>query len=91
MYKPDSAEENKIPKILCDCEIQTDYLISPRRSDQVIINNKNNNNKKVKKRTCHQVDFAVPADHNMKIKERKKRDKCLDLARELRRLGEHEG
>ncbi len=29
------------------------------------------------------VNFAVPADHRMKIKENKKRDKYLDLTREL--------
>ena len=32
------------------------------------------------------VDFAIPADHRVKIKENKERDKYLDLARELRKL-----
>ena len=32
------------------------------------------------------MDFAVPADHRVKLKESKKRDKYLDLARELRKL-----
>ena len=36
-----------------------------------------------KKRTCHLVDFAVPLDHRMKIKESENIDKYLDLAREL--------
>ena len=32
------------------------------------------------------MDFAVPADYRVKIKESKKRDKYLDLARELKKL-----
>ena len=39
-----------------------------------------------KKRTCKKVDFAVPADHRIKQKECKKKDKYLDLARELKNL-----
>ena len=39
-----------------------------------------------KQRTCHQVNFAVPVDHKMKMKENKKIDKYLDLARELKKL-----
>ena len=31
------------------------------------------------------MDFAVPADHKVKIKENEKRDKYLDLARELKK------
>ena len=38
---------------------------------------------KKKKRTCRLVDFAVPADNRVKIKESEKRDKYLDHAREL--------
>ena len=30
------------------------------------------------------MDFAIPADHIVKIKENVKRDKYLDLARELK-------
>ena len=32
------------------------------------------------------MDFAVPADHRIKLKECEKRDKYLDLARELKKL-----
>ena len=32
------------------------------------------------------VDFAVPTDHRIKLKECEKRDKYLDLARELKKL-----
>ena len=32
------------------------------------------------------VDFPVPADHRVKLKECEKKDKYLDLARELKKL-----
>ena len=32
------------------------------------------------------MDFAVPADHGVKMKENKKRDKYLDLTGELKKL-----
>ena len=32
------------------------------------------------------MDFAVPADHRVKLKESKKKDKYLDLAGELKKL-----
>ena len=41
--------------------------------------------KKKKKKICKVVDFAVPADHRIKLKESEKRDKYVDLAME------HEG
>ena len=40
---------------------------------------------KIKKRTCKIVDFAVPADHRIKLKENEKKVKYLDLARELKK------
>ena len=43
----------------------------------------NNNNNKKKKTTCKIVDFAVPADRRVKLKESEKKDKYLDLVREL--------
>ena len=33
------------------------------------------------------MDFAVPADHWVKLKEMKKKDKYLDLTRELKKYG----
>ena len=36
-----------------------------------------------KNRTSQTVDFAVPADHRVKLKASEKRDKCIDLTREL--------
>ena len=50
----------------------------------------NNQQKKKKKKICKIDDFAVPADHRIKLKECEKRDKYLDLARELKKTMEHE-
>ena len=49
-----------------------------------------NNNQQQKKRICKIVDFAVPANHRIKLKECEKKDKYLDLARELKKTMEHE-
>ena len=45
-----------------------------------------NNQQQKKKKICKIVDFAVPADHRIKLKECEKKDKYLDLARELKKL-----
>ena len=63
-----------------DFNIQMDHLIPARRPDLIIINNKK------KKRTCKIVDFAVLADHRIKLKECEKKDKYHDFARELKKL-----
>ena len=42
--------------------------------------------KEKKKRACKIVDFAVQADHRIKLKECEKKDKYLNLARELKKL-----
>ena len=73
MHNTTSVLENETYKLLWDFDKQTDHLISARRPDQVKIKNK-------KKRTCKIMDFAVPADHRVKLKESKKTDKYLDLA-----------
>ena len=78
--------QNLIRKIRCtklfwDFEIQTDHLISARRPDRVMV--------KRKKRIYRIVGFAVSADHWVKLKECKMRNKYKDLARELKKL-EHE-
>ena len=41
---------------------------------------------KEKERICRLVDFSISADCRMKVKEREKIDKYLDLARELKKL-----
>ena len=75
-------------KLLWDFDIQTDRLISARRPDLIVINNNNNKKKKLinKKRTCKIVDYAVLADHRIKLKEREKKNKYFDLAWELKKL-----
>ena len=78
MHKPESVLENETHKILWDFEIKTDHSIPAKRPDLVLINKK--------KRSCPLVDFAVPADHRVKLKENEKIDKYLDLARELKKL-----
>ena len=45
-----------------------------------------NINQEKKKRIYKIVDFAVPADHKIKLKECEKNDKYLNLARELKKL-----
>ena len=65
-------------KLLWDFDIQTDHLISALRPDLMIMNKK--------KRIFKIVEFAVPADHRIKLKECEMRDKYLDLARELKNL-----
>ena len=77
MHNPAPVLENDSHKLLWDFKIQTDYQIPTRRPDLIIIN--------TKKRTCKIVDFAVPADHRINLKESEK-DKYLDLARELKKL-----
>ena len=82
MHNPEPVLENDTHKLLWDFDKQTDHLISARRPELIIINKK----KKKEKRICKIVNFAVPADHRIKLKECEKRDKYLDLARELKKL-----
>ena len=42
-------------------------------------------NNQQKKRTCKNVDFVVPVDYRIKLKECEKKDKYLDLTRELKK------
>ena len=73
MYKPESVLENETRKILWDLEIQTDHLIQTRSPDLVIVNKKEN---------LLNSWLAVLVHYWLKIKEREKRDKYLNLARE---------
>ena len=75
---PAPVLENDSHKLLWNFNIQTDHLIPARRPDLIIINKR--------KRICKIVDFAVPADHRINLKESEKKDKYLDLARELKKL-----
>ena len=75
MHNPVPVLENDSHKLLWDFNIQTDHLIPARRPDLIIINKR--------KRICKIVDFAVPADHRISLKESEKKD---NLARELKKL-----
>ena len=78
MHNPAPVLENDTHKLLWDFDIHTDHLISARRPVLIIINKK--------RRTCKIVDFTVPADHRIKLKEYEKKDKYLDLARKFKKL-----
>ena len=65
----------KWDNLLWDFEIQRAHLISARWLYLVIVD----------KRTCQIVDFAIPADHRVKLKEGEKKNKYLALARELKK------
>ena len=78
MHNPESVLEYDTRKLLWNLDIQTDHLISAPRIDLITINKK--------KRICKIVDFAVPVDHRIKLKECEKKDEYLDLATELKKL-----
>ena len=78
MHNPAPVLENDFHKFLWDFNIQTDHQFPARRPDLIIINKK--------KRICKIVNFAVPADHRINLKESEKKDKYLDLATELKKL-----
>ena len=82
MHNPAPVLENDTHKLLWDFDKETDHRISTRRPDLIILKKKKKKKKKIRKI----IDFAVPADHRIKLKECEKRDKYLDLARELKKI-----
>ena len=61
MHNPAPVLENDTHKLLWDFTIQTDHLIPDRRPDLIIIN---------KKKIIYKIlDFAIPADHRVNLKE----------------------
>ena len=81
MHNLAAVLENNTHKLLCDFDLQTDHLILTRRPDLILIT------KKKKNRICKIFNFAVQADLRIKLKECEKKDKYLDLARELKKYG----
>ena len=77
MHKPESVLEDDTHKLLWDVEIKTDHQISARRPELIMMN-KN-------ERTRRIVDFAVPTNHRVKLKECEKRDEYLEPARDLKK------
>ena len=67
--KNEKELENNTHKLLWDFDIHTDHLISARRPDLIITNKK--------MWTCKIVDFAVPVDHRIILKECEKKDKYI--------------
>ena len=78
MHKPKSVLDTH--KFLWDFEIQTDHLLLAKWRDLKIVNKKTKENL---------LDFAVPADQRVKLKEFKKRDNYQDLAGEVKKPTEH--
>ena len=79
MHNTASVLENDTHKFLLDFKIQMDHSISTWRLDLIIINNK-------KEIICKIMDFAVPADQRVKLKESEQKDKYLYLTRGLKNL-----
>ena len=61
MHNPESVLKNEMQKLLWNFEIQMDCLSRP--DDQTL-----KLSTKKKKKICKIVDFAVPADHRVKLK-----------------------
>ena len=80
MHNPAPVLENDTHKLLWNFNIQTDHLIPARRSDLIITNKKKENLQNC--RLCS----SGGAQHKIKQKESEKKDKYLDLARELKKL-----
>ena len=83
MQKPESVLENETHKILWDFEVQTDHLIPARRPNLVLIDKK--------RKACHLVDSAVPADHRVKMKESEKYQQILETCQRTEKTVENEG
>ena len=83
MHNPAAVLENDTHKLLWDFDIQTDHLISARRSDLIIINNNNNNKKREFAKLWTLLSRLTTG---IKLKKYEKKDKYLDLARELKKL-----
>ena len=79
MHNPKPVLENNTHKLLWDFHIHTEHLFTARRPDLIIISKK--------KRTGKIVNFDVPADHRIKLKDCEKKDKYLSLVRELKNRG----
>ena len=88
MHNPVFVLENETHKLLWDFEIQTDYLISVRRPDLIIINKKEEKKEKEKKENLQYCGLCCPSGAQSKIEKSEKKEKYLDLARELKK---HDG
>ena len=70
MLKPEYVRGNEKHKILWDLKTQTDPIILARRPSFVLIKEKKN---------CQLMDFAVPANHWLKNKRKRKQKKLCNM------------
>ena len=82
MHNSAPVLENDTHKLLWDFDINTGHLTSARRPDPIIIN---------KKKRGFAKSSTAPSDHRIKLKECEKKDKYINLDRELKKTMEHEG
>ena len=80
MNKPESVLGNETYKILFSFQTQTGHLILIRKRNLTLINNK-------KKKKSSSTGICCLADHREKMKESEKNiNKCLDIARDFKKL-----
>ena len=84
-FKFDHSKKMVYAQSVMENETNFSGILSTNGSPNLI-----DHKKRKKKKTCRIVNFVVPADHRVKLKESKKRDKSLDLARELKKLWKNE-
>ena len=77
MHNTASVLENETHKLLWDFDIQTDQLISARQPDLIII---------IKIKWENLQDCGLCCSDGVKLKQSKKNDKYLDLAKGLKKL-----
>ena len=77
-HKPEAVTEHEKCKILWDVSIQTDHVIEARRPDMIVVDKVN--------KYCEIVDFAIPYDSKIELKEQEKIEKYQDLRRELKKI-----
>ena len=78
MHNPAPVLENDTHKLLWDFGIQNGSPDLGQKTRPY--------NNQQKKKACKIFNFSVPGDHRIKLKESEKKDKYLDLARELKKL-----
>ena len=83
MHNTAAVLENDTQKILWDFDIQTDHIISARRQPY--------SNQQQKKENLQNCRLCYPGWHRLKLIEFQKKDKYLDLSRELKKNMEYEG
>ena len=83
--KPDTVLENETHKILRDFEIQKDPLIQARKSD---LDKKKRKEKREENLPYN--GFCCLGEPGRENQRKRKSDKYLELARELRKVVEHE-